>query len=78
MRQLIDNHHGALDRLLAALSTPHTAVDCFPILFMRQIGPGEYGLALVEAVAHLNHLFQQGKITRNRRDDGAWMWQAKG
>ena len=77
MRQLIENHHGALDRLIDRLSKPHTAVDCFPTLFMRQIGPGEYGLALVEAVAHLNHLYQQGRITRSRRDDGAWLWQAK-
>lgn len=75
MRQLIDNHHGALDRLTGYLDTPKTAGDCFPPLFKRPIGEGEYGLALVEALAHLNHLYQQGVITRVRRDDGAWLWQ---
>ncbi len=76
MRQLIDNHHGALKRLLKHLETPHSAAECFPALFKRQIGEGEYGLALVEAVAHVNHLYQQGLISRTRREDGAWMWQA--
>lgn len=77
MRQLIDNHHGALDRLLGALSTPHVAVDCFPVLFKRSIGAGEYGLALVEAMAHLNHLYLAGQVSRVRRDDGAWVWQRR-
>ncbi len=47
-------------------------------LFKRHIGEGEYGLALVEAMAHLNHLYHLGQVTRARRDDGAWVWQAKG
>ncbi len=78
LRQLIDNHHGALDRLREFLKTPATAGDCFPPLFKRTIGAGEYGLALVEAVAHVNHLHQAGELTRMRRDDGAWLWQWKG
>jgi glyoxylase-like metal-dependent hydrolase (beta-lactamase superfamily II) len=74
-RQLIGNHHGALDRLLERLQTPHSATDCFDVLFKRKIGSGEYGLALVEAVAHLNHLHQLGEVTRMRDDTGAWLWQ---
>ena len=65
LTQLIENHHGALKRLLAHLKEPHSAGECFMPLFKRNIGPGEYGLALVEAVAHLN-----------LRDDGAWVFQA--
>lgn len=76
MRQLIDNHHHALDRLLTHLETPATASQCFLPLFKRKIGDGEYGLALVESIAHLNHLHQQGKITRTRNDAGAWVYQA--
>lgn len=78
MRQLIDNHHGALDRLRDYLSSPKTAGECFPPLFKRSIGEGEYGLALVEALAHLNHLHQQGSVRRVKRDDGAWLWQTSG
>ena len=77
MRQLINNHHSALERVLGFLRTPHTAVDCFPALYGRKIGAGEYGLALVEAMGHLNHLLHTGQVTRRRRKDGAWAWQRK-
>ena len=77
LAQLIDNHHSALDRLIKHLATPQTAHDCFQPLYMRRIGEGEYGLALVEAVGHLNHLHQTGKVTRSRREDGAWIYQAQ-
>ena len=78
MRQLIENHHGALQRLKVHLQEPRTAADCFGPLFKRKIGDGEYGLALVEAVAHVNHLYRLGVVGRSRRDDGAWLWQLKG
>ena len=78
MRQLIDNHHGALERLLNDLDQPRTAAECFAPLFKRPIRSGEYGLALVEAVAHMNHLYHIGAVTRTRRADGAWQFQRKG
>ena len=77
MRQLAENHHGALSRLRDHLTTPHVAGDCFAPLFKRKIDEGTYGLALVEAMAHLNHLHQANEISRKRRDDGAWLWQIK-
>lgn len=75
MRALIENHHSALVRLENHLAEPRTAAECFTILFKRPIGEGEYGLALVESMAHLNHLFHLKKVTRHRRDDDAWIWQ---
>lgn len=75
MRQLSENHHGALSRLREHLKTPRTAAECFPQLFKRKIDRGTYGLALVESVAHLNHMHQAGEVRRWRRDDGAWLWQ---
>lgn len=79
MQQLIENHHSGLTRLLAFLDTPKSASECFPPLFKRKIGEGEYGLALVEAVAHLSHLYQTGLATRSLRgEDGAWVYQRKG
>ena len=78
LRQLIDNHHGALARLEKFLAEPHSASECFAALFKRTIGEGEYGLALVEAVAHVNHLYKEGRVTRTRRADGAWEYQSKG
>ncbi len=76
LTQMIENHEGALSRLYDHLDSPRSAADCFAPLFMRSIGDAEYGLALVEAVAHLNHLWKAGRITRHRRADGAWEWQA--
>ncbi len=78
LRQLIDNHHGALERLKKHLVKPQTAADCFLPLFKRNITEGEYGLALVEAIAHLNHLYLAGQVDRLKRDDGAWVYSLKG
>lgn len=77
MVQLIENHHGALERLLDHLAAPRVGGDCFAPLFKRTIDRGTYGLALVETVAHLNHLFQTGRVTRVLGPDGAWLWQRK-
>jgi glyoxylase-like metal-dependent hydrolase (beta-lactamase superfamily II) len=75
MRQLTENHHGALTRLRTHLAeAPRTAADCFSPLFKRKIDAGTYGLALVEAVGHLNHLSALGEARRERRADGAWLW----
>lgn len=75
MTQLIDNHHGALNRLRAHIAKgPCSAAECFAPLFKRKIDGGTYGLALVEAVAHLNHLYDLGEVARARRADGAWAY----
>jgi hypothetical protein len=44
-------------------------------LYKRTIRSGEYGLALVEAVGHLNHLYSLGETTRTVREDGAYLWK---
>ncbi|MFN4170287.1 MAG: MBL fold metallo-hydrolase [Pseudorhodobacter sp.] len=75
LRQMIENHEGALARLLDHLTEQQSATECFLPVFGRQIEGDAYGLALVEAVAHLNHLLHQGRITRTMGPDGAWRWQ---
>ena len=42
----------------------------------RRIGEGEFGLALVEAVAHLNHLHRAGVIRPVEERNGAVLWGA--
>ncbi|AUH35219.1 MBL fold metallo-hydrolase [Paracoccus tegillarcae] len=77
LKQLIDNHIGALDRMTSALRDgPRTAVGCFDIIFKRRIGEGEFGLALVEAVAHINRLRQSGTVSAVGESDGAVLWGA--
>ncbi len=75
LEQMIFNHHEALDRLYAYLDTPKSAAECFEPLFKRKIGPSEYGLALVESVAHVNHLHQTSKASRVLGDDGVYRFQ---
>lgn len=72
----IDNHLEALERLRAHLDVPRTAAECFQPIFGREIAPkdGAYGLALGEAVGHLNHLLATGAVSRKHRDDGVWEW----
>ena len=77
MGQLVENHHGALDRLRRHLERPRSAGECFEPLFKRRIGAGEYGLALGEAMAHCLHLWHRGEAVRTHRGDGAWLWQVK-
>jgi glyoxylase-like metal-dependent hydrolase (beta-lactamase superfamily II) len=78
LKNLIENHHSALERLADFLRQPMTAHECFPPLFKREIGGGEYGLALVEAVAHCNHLYLAGQTERMLDDTGAYRYQIKG
>ncbi|MBL4926763.1 MBL fold metallo-hydrolase [Fuscibacter oryzae] len=76
LRQMAENHEQALARLTGRLATPMTAAETFPALFKREIGEGDFGLALAEAVAHLNWLLRRGLVSRSLRADGAWLWQA--
>lgn len=62
-------------RLWAALAEPRSATACFDALYGRRIGAGEYGLALAEAVGHLNHMRATGRATREPSANGAWIWR---
>lgn len=75
LTDLHDEHHDRLDALADALKAPRVAVDCFPLLFRRTIGPDHRGLATGETLAHLRHLEITGRIAREDRD-GVWWWQA--
>jgi glyoxylase-like metal-dependent hydrolase (beta-lactamase superfamily II) len=76
LRQMADNHHGALARLVAHLDRPRSAAECFAPLFKRPIDASVHGMALVEAVAHLNHLHRAGRVRRVRSRDGVWLFEA--
>ncbi len=75
LKQLIGNHHSTLKRLLKFLDSPQSAAECFQPLFKRCIGEGEYGLALIESIGHLNHLFRVKKVFRTLDPDGAYRFK---
>ena len=76
LTQLIENHEGALDRVLASLRRgPRTAAELFEPIFRREVGGSQYGLALAESVAHMNHLYRAGRVSRTL-SNGAWVYAA--
>ena len=78
LRQLAENQRAALDRLVAGLrQAPLSAVGSFAPLYRRQIGKPEFGLALAEAVGHINHLRAAGRVWQVGQDEaGAALWGA--
>ena len=74
LAQMIENHDGAL-RDLPRISTSADRRRLLRAALQAPDRPAEYGLAMAEAVAHLNHLLHAGTVSRTRRDDGAWLWQ---
>lgn len=75
LAELVEHGERGLDRLEAFLAVPRRAVDCFGVLYGREIGSGEYLLALNEAVGHLNRLTRAGRAIREPGPDGAWLWR---
>lgn len=58
-------HHGERDAtMLAALDTPRSAADILPVLFPRPLDPHALLFAMGEAIAHLNHLWLDGRLRR--------------
>jgi glyoxylase-like metal-dependent hydrolase (beta-lactamase superfamily II) len=73
--RLAAGHARALDRLEERLADPCRAVDVFGALFKRPIDATVLGMATGEAIAHLNHLQNIGRATRERDADGVWWWR---
>ena len=74
---LIENHHGALKRLRKYLTDWRTSVDCFDTIYKRAIHKNEFGLAMGEAIAHLNHLYETGEADKRLDADGAFRFRMK-
>src|SRR5262249_36148433 len=66
------HHAGGLDALVDALDPPRAATDCFHLLFKREIGPHNMGLAVGEALAPRHYLEWEGRVTRAGDSDGIW------
>ncbi len=78
LTQLIDNHRSALARIVSRLAQePRTVAGCFDILYRRRIDAGNYGLALAEAIGHINHLAQSGQVWPvGTTETGGVLWGA--
>jgi glyoxylase-like metal-dependent hydrolase (beta-lactamase superfamily II) len=72
---LVAEHHEGLQSLFDLCASPQRVVDVFPALFRREIGDGNLMLATGESLAHLNYLLVQGRLVKERDDDGVDRYQ---
>ena len=71
---LRDEHRMRLYNLAEAIAkAPMRAVESFPLLFNRPIGPEQLGMATGEALAHLKRLEVEGRVRKEDRD-GVWWY----
>ncbi|KQP39735.1 MBL fold metallo-hydrolase [Pseudorhodoferax sp. Leaf274] len=74
IEQLHGHHRQHLERVMEACSTlgPRTGADLLPVLFTRKLDLHQTTFAMGEAVAHLHKLWFDGKLQRQRGDDGVY------
>ena len=64
--QLKQHHAERLAELIQACrNQPKTALDILPVLFKRKLDAHQLAFAMGEAIAHLNHLWHQQRLTRS-------------
>ncbi len=77
LQQLTASHRASLERIRQRIrATQSSAHDIFDILFRRPIGDGEYGLAIIEAIAHMNWLLHAKQAKRDLNAEGVWMYSS--
>jgi glyoxylase-like metal-dependent hydrolase (beta-lactamase superfamily II) len=64
------HHAERLQEVLEACKTPKSTADIVPIMFRRTLDLHQLTFAIGEALAHLNALYFQGKLTRATHADG--------
>lgn len=73
---LIAHHQTALERLFAfCIDEGKNVIDCCSVLFKKAVTSDAIGMATGEAIAHLNFLIAEGKMTR-REIDGVNLYQS--
>lgn len=73
--QLVAHHEDRCLALLAACEAPRSAAELLETLFQRELDTHQVMFAMGEAIAHLNHLTQQGSLCRNEDEDGRIRYQ---
>lgn len=70
LKELIDGHESAMEKVLDLCAEPQRAIDFFPALFRTRITSGNYLMATGESLAHLNCLMARGALKRSADKDG--------
>lgn len=70
VEQLRAHHAARLRELVEAADRPQSAADFVPVLFRRELDLQQRFFAMGEAIAHLNHLWREGRLERRIAGDG--------
>jgi glyoxylase-like metal-dependent hydrolase (beta-lactamase superfamily II) len=77
LRQLRQHHDERLaDVMTACRERPQHAAGLLPVLFKRTLDLHQTTFAMGEAVAHLHALWFEGRLQRERGEDGVWRFRA--
>ena len=77
LTQVIEAHESDLEKLFNHLSEPRRAVDCFSVLFEREINDSNIGMAIGESLAHLNCLIGRRRVLIQRDKHGVNWYRQK-
>lgn len=77
INQILESHEQGLKNLLALLTEPKRAIDCFEALFKRKITGNLFHLATVETLAHLNCLLARKQIVCRRDSANGDIYQQR-
>lgn len=70
LEMLIQHHEERSDEVAAACSEPKCAAELLEVIFRRELDIHQLSFAMGEAIAHLNYLTTEGRLTRTFDADG--------
>ena len=77
MAQLQQHHQARLQEVLDACTTQAgSAMDMLTVMFKRPLDLHQLTFALGESLAHLNYLWQEGKLSRQQNEQGVYLFAA--
>ncbi len=76
MAMLRSHHAQRLDEIRLACSSARAAAEIVPVLFKRELDDHQFMFAIGETLAHLNHLWHQGKLQRLADAQGRYQFIA--
>jgi glyoxylase-like metal-dependent hydrolase (beta-lactamase superfamily II) len=73
--ELIRHHAERLDEAVGFCAQgPRTIAEITRLMFNRALDTHQMSFAAGEALAHLNHLERQNRLSRRQREDGVWLF----
>lgn len=73
--ELTRHHADRLDEAVGFCAEgARTIADITRLMFNRTLDTHQMSFAAGEALAHLNHLERQGRLSRQQREDGVWLF----